>query len=652
MLLSNAYFRISLVTLVLLAFVSSSGIAFINLSIVRPTSDFTTNNQLLRIDGAVKSSVPQVIVSTDTPPGVIVSTWLPADGHPPSQLPHSIYSVILDVGSLQQLKSVLIRPVINGQFPFGPRRIRIAFSHDGSHFEAVQHFNVPSNLHPVFHRVVVAFPSPVSARFVQIDMLEGWQRSQVAIESIEFLDAADQLVQASVEDMSILLNLNERSAVFSIEMLLKAGDNAISLFARPLSIPLADLAENRAQQSISPFYLPELQAAASDEGWFVLSDGAQATIVIPDDAFGENIKKLQFFAVPPSDVPDLSYQNNTRIATSTAPVVVYRFEALKQGRFAAEASSALSTQPPALAFDGILEPPSTWMTGLAPLPVHLTVDLGDHRTVSRAVVHANVVDGQSFGPQSAKILISNDNISFTEILEVSDFNDVSTTILFPTRPSTRYIRLQLTESKQANNVQLNEVEFFDASGLKIAPFVALKHLVFEKPILLELGYTESDLVAAGVSKAEDLRIFAWDASAQEWQLAGGRIDLNQRLVRLELNYITQFALFQAVPKVDIQAVWSFNPFSPDGNGIADTTRLTITNPAHTQTGQVELTVEIFDLHNRLVRTLVNRTVVSANPISVEWDGRDRTGRIVNIGPYIYQIWMGSQVKNGLIVVGK
>ena len=648
MLSCNVYFRISLLTLVLLAFVSSEGIAFINLSIIRPTTDFTTNNQLLRVDGVVKSSVSQVIVSTDTPSGVIVSTRLPAYGHPPSQLAHSIYSVVLDVGSLRQLKAVLIRPVIDGQFPFGPRRIRIAFSQDGSRFEAIQHFNVPSSL----HRMVVDFPLPVSARFVQIDMLEGWQRSRVAIESIEFLDADGQLVQTSVEDMSILLNLNQDSTAFSIEMLLKAGNNAISLFARPLSTRLADLAENRAQESISPFYLPELQAEASDEGRFILSDGNQATIVIPAGAFEENIKKLQFFAIPPGDVPHLSYLKNSRIAKGTAPVVVYRFEALKQGRFAAEASSALSTQPPTLAFDGILEPPSTWMAGLAPLPVYLTVDLGERRTVSRTVVHANVVDGQSFGPQSAKILISNDNTSFTEILEASDFDDASTTVLFPTRPSTRYIRLEITESKQANNVQLNEVEFFDASGLKIAPFVALKHLVFEKPILLELSYTESDLSTAGISQEKNLRIFAWDSSAQEWQLAGGRIDLNQRLVSLELNYITQFALFQAVDELEIRAAWSFNPFSPDGNGIADTTRLTIMNPPPAQTEQVELVVEIFDLHNKLIRTLVNRTVVSANPISVEWDGRDRTGQIVNIGPYIYQIWMGSQVENGVIVVGK
>ena len=32
--------------------------------------------------------------------------------------------------------------------------------------------------------------------------------------------------------------------------------------------------------------------------------------------------------------------------------------------------------------------------------------------------------------------------------------------------------------------------------------------------------------------------------------------------------------------------------------------------------------------------------------------RDQNGKIVQIGPYIYQIQLGSQVHNGVIVVGK
>ena len=50
---------------------------------------------------------------------------------------------------------------------------------------------------------------------------------------------------------------------------------------------------------------------------------------------------------------------------------------------------------------------------------------------------------------------------------------------------------------------------------------------------------------------------------------------NLQMIELELNYITQFAVFQAVLSKTSTA-WTFNPFSPDGNGVADTTHLTIT----------------------------------------------------------------------------
>ena len=645
--------RISLLTLVFLSFSSGRTSAFIDLSILHPTTDFSTNNQILQIDGVVKSSIPEIIVSTNTPSGVIVSTNFPADGRDSTQLVHSIYSMVVDVGSPQQLKGMLIRPVIDSEFSFGPRRIRVSFSQENSNFQESQVFNVPSSLHPGFHRMVVDFLSPVTAQFIQIDMLEGWQRRGIIIQSIEFLDASDRTIPASVQDVSILVNFTQQdSAFFSIEMLLKEGKNPISLFARPLSPTLAALPENQAVESISPIFLSVLRPEVADEGRFILSDGSQAKIIIPASAFEEDIKKLQFFSIPPADVPPLSYLTNTRIAKATSPVVVYRFQALKQGRFAVEATSSLSNQPPTLAVDGILEPPSTWMAGLVPLPIHLTIDLGDRRTVSRIDVHANVIDEQSFGPGRANILISNDNVNFTEILEFSDFGDGLTSIELPTRPTARYIRLEITEDKQVNNVQLNEVELFDASGAKIVPFVALDQFVFEQPLFLELSYTESDLISAGVSQEADLQIFAWAPSSQEWQLAGGQIDLNRQTVGLELNYITQFALFQAVPELELRALWSFNPFSPDGNGIADTTRLTIVNPDTLQTGSLELVVEIYDLHNKLIRTLINRTVINSNSISVEWDGRDRTGRIVNIGPYIYQILLGSQVQNGVIVVGK
>ena len=60
---------------------------------------------------------------------------------------------------------------------------------------------------------------------------------------------------------------------------------------------------------------------------------------------------------------------------------------------------------------------------------------------------------------SGLILVSNDNLEFREVNDVSAFNDGTTVIELPSHISCRFLRLLITESKQANNVQLNEVEF-------------------------------------------------------------------------------------------------------------------------------------------------------------------------------------------------
>ena len=648
-------FYLSLFSIILILLSTGELAARTNLSIISPATDFTTNNQTVQIKGIVESSTQgEVIVSTNTPGG---SPDL-------AQLTHSIYGVVVDLGSAQELKGMLIRHVVDRGFPRGPRLAHLAFSTAGTNFSAGQPFNIPSGIDPNFDSTVVDFPSAVSAQFIQIEMLEGWQIEPISIESIQFLDTNDRVIQGQIQSIAIRLPLTDACqsdltglycVTFSIEVMLEVGVNRLSVIARELGPADPDSPNTVDRETISLFYLPELKPEAAKGGAFTLSDGDRATVVIPVDAFDEHITKLQFFSVPPETVDPLSYRGNSHIVKGTAPVVVYRFEALRQGVFAAEATSALPDQPPTFAVDGILEPPSTWVAGLVPLPVSLTIDLDARRTVSRIVVHANVEGGTSFGPERATLLISNDNENFISVLEVTAFGDRATTIELPTRPSARYFRLEITESRQANNLQLNEVEFFDVSGAKIVSFDPFEYLILERPALLELAYRSSDLMIAHIRRESDLKIFAWDASAQEWQLVGGEIDLNRQVVRMELNFISQVALFQAVPS-QIQAAWSFNPFSPDGNGIADRTRLTIVNHNTSHIGGTEPVVEIFDLHNKLIRTLVNQTVMNSSTMSVEWDGRDETGEIVNIGPYIYQIRLksGDQVKirNGVIVVGK
>ena len=633
------HLRDALFLLALTLLIDGRAIAAIDLHITQPTRNFTTTNQTLVVEGGVASSDQnEIIVSINTPAGVpSLSTIKP-----------SIHAITMDLGGVRQLQAALIRPSVDERGATGPRRILLAVSEDGTLF--TEHvFDVSANVDALLNRVVVRLPNLIAARFIRMEMLEGWDPDGILIESLEFLGVDSHIIQPSISSVSVLLDRARRADLsFSIALLLADGENEIFVVGAPLS----SRNEEQYVKTILVRYLADLQSAMSGESRIALSDGVRASVLVPVDAFDPTVKKIRLFRESSDYANQFDYRDNARIARGTSPVFVYRFEILKRGNFAVDATSSLSSQPPILAVDEVLEPPSTWMAGLVPLPIHLTVDLGDVHTLGQIVVHSNVVDNRSFGPQRGTILVSNDNRDFREVSDVSAFNDGVTAIELPSHVSCRYVRLLITESKQANNVQLNEVQFFNALGSKILRLAVFQELPLERPALLEFGYDRADLERAGVNRETDLRVFTWDTSTHEWQLAGGEVDLVRQKVNLELNYISQFAVFQAVPLPELTARWSLNPFSPDGNGVADVTRLLIPDFRESAVGNRELVVEIYDLHSKLVRTLISRSTVSSSSISLEWDGTDRTGRPVNIGPYIYQVRMGSRISNGVIVVAK
>ena len=633
------YLRFAPLLIIFTVLLHTTASAVIDLRITQPVYDFTTTNQTLAVEGDVTSTDQgAIVVKINTPAGVSRL----------SAIKPSIRTITMDLSGAGQFKAVLIRPSVDAGEPFGPRRILFATSEDGILFDE-SYIDVSSNVDASLTPVVVRFPNLITARFIRMEMLEGWVPDRILIESLEFLGVDNQTIQPRINSVSILLDGTPGTDTpFSIEFLLNEGKNEIPIAAAPLS----SQTDEQDVETISVRYLSDLQSEIPAESRLALSDGDKASILVPVEALDSNVKKIRFFRELQNDMDRFGYQGGPRVARGTLPVFVYRFEVLKRENFGVEATSSLSSQPPTLAVDGILDPPSTWMAGLVPLPIHLTVDLGDFHALGQIIVHSNVVDNRSFGPQRATILISNDNRDFREVLEVTAFNDRATIIEPPTHVSCRYVRLLITESKEVNNVQLNEVEFFDAFGSKISRFVVFNQLLLERPAMLEFSYDRANLERARVNREADLRVFTWNPSTLEWQLAGGEVDPARQKVRLELNYISQFAVFQAVPTPELVARWSLNPFSPDGNGVADVTRLMIPDSREADTGTQELVVEIYDLRSKLVKTLINRSIVSANSISIEWDGTDRTGRPVNIGPYIYQVRMGSQINNGVIVVAK
>jgi len=635
--------------------------ALIDLSIIRPQiheplyEGFTTSTQQLTIEGIVETSVPSdVLVSVNTPAGT----------RNLAAMADSLYSVTVDFEVTSEIVAVLLTPLHSGRYYFGPRKVIFSFSSDGVNFDNELSLFFPS-IDENSTKAIVEFPESISTRFVQLDMIEGWQvepadeggADKILIEKLEFLNNNQEVIQPRIQSISTLLDLKTQKATdafglpqkranFALTVLLREGENRITVVAKLLAKNLPDNEAKEVLEVISLSYMPELISEKAVKGQFVLSDGYKARVTIPVNALDERIRRLQIISVDPAQ----------EFTEGASPVLIYRFEASRQGVFPAEATAYLEGQPPALAVDGIYHPPSTWITSLAPLPVKLTVDLLKSYTISKIVVYAKTEDGKSFAPQKAKILVSNNKKSlFAEpdryqVAEYANFSDEITEVPLSTFPTGQYVQLFIEESKQANIIQLNEVEFWDESGAKIVSYVTMTNVYLQRPATLQFSYDENDLMRANVKNETNLRFFAWDEQTEEWQFVGGIVDAQENTVSIQLNYLQKLALFETT-KDEIEVSWSFNPFSPDGNGIADTTLLILNLREEMLKTNPQVIVQIFDLTGKLISTLIDHELTSL-PMSVRWDGKDKTGRIVDIGPYIYQIKIGNQVKNGVIVVAK
>ena len=79
-----------------------------------------------------------------------------------------------------------------------------------------------------------------------------------------------------------------------------------------------------------------------------------------------------------------------------------------------------------------------------------------------------------------------------------------------------------------------------------------------------------------------------------------------------------------------------DPFSPDRDDIEDTTTI-FYNLSDNLSGDITVTIEIYDSENVFKRTLINALPRSQGPNSQIWDGKDNSDVIVPDGTYAYKI---------------
>ena len=612
--------------------------ARLDLWVLKPAEDFVTNNKALMVEGAVRyPEVQRVAVSVNTPS--VISDLRAVE--------ESLQSLTVDLGSSHSLTVLALSPVFEDGLSLGPRVVNLWSSEDGETYQDKGVFNCSSGVDRGYDGEARAeFGMEIQARFVRIDMLDGWQAHRIGVQEVGFMNAAGDLIKARVRGISVALDLDEDGeAVFHITILLKEGENQISIAARAMDFPEnPDHEAEEKYELITVTYVPEVVVA---EEPLTLSDGYKAKLVIPISALRPEVSRIGIRPLDVSEIEWTSYSGNTRIERGTYPVLAYEIEVSAATPFPATAKDSLERQPPGLAVDGNPEYPSTWMTTISALPVWLKVDFREPHPVGKVIITARVKDNVSYGPERLVILVSDDDVIYSEAAERDQCDDSRTEIELPGAPTARYVQILIEGGKQGNNIQINEVEFRDDEGGKIVSYVQLSATTLARPAELTLFYDDFDLTAAGVKREEDLTIFSWNEGMREWTMIGGKLDRVNDWIAVNLNHLSTFAIFEAASPV-AEVRWSYNPFSPNGDGIADTTTISINFDEGTG-GQSR--VEIFDYTGKLVRTLMHEDTQTGH-ISIVWDGRDENGDMVSIGPYIYQVRIGNEIRNGVLVVAR
>jgi len=616
--------------------------ARLELSVIRPFDEFVTNNREIVIEGVVRYSEGQAVtVSITTPSGV------PNLG----AVNNTLRSITVDVGSLQSLTTMIINPVFKNELSMAPRVVKLSFSNDGQTFQDKGTFNCTSGMGQDFGEARVDFNASIKSKFVRIDMLDGWQSDKISIQEVDFLDASGKSIRSNVRSISIGFSVDDvyydqsiPQVHFQTTILLREGDNLISVSAKAEDTKTLPKSVEEDFVIVNITYIPEVVVIDKP---IVLSDGYKAELSIPSGALSKNLKKIGIIPMDVKDIEWTSYGNNPEMVKGVLPILAYKIEAEAETPFYATAKDSLERQQPNLAVDGNPNYPSTWMTALSSLPVWLKVDLRSQRTIGKIIITSRVNGNVSYGPKKLSVLVSNDDISYDEITKVDECNDKITEIVIPTLPIARYVKFMIGEGKQGNNIQINELEFRDDEGTKIVAYTQLDSVVLARTAELTLFYDDSDPVLAGVKSEKNLAIFNWDEKAHGWKLVGGKVDIVKNFITVNLNYISTFAIFEAYPST-LEVKWSNNPFSPNGDGIADNTTIIINLGQETN---VQAKVEIFDYTGKLIRTLIQEETQSGY-ISILWDGKDENGDRVEIGPYIYQVNVGKKIRNGAIIVAR
>lgn len=202
---------------------------------------------------------------------------------------------------------------------------------------------------------------------------------------------------------------------------------------------------------------------------------------------------------------------------------------------------------------------------------------------------------------------------------------------------------KLPESVSVSTVKnykfINGVEFITVNQNQ----QKVPHIYLAKPGTLTLEYDLEDITGINV---DNLAVFYFDDIKSRWEKLGGSINKEDKTISVNIYKMSKYALLEAKPGQGFFINWTFNPFSPNGDGYMDSSILSVVLPQQAET----IRVSIYTIQGELVKQLTKEVTSSGQNFS--WDGKNDNGQLVPIGPYVYQVVYDDEHYNGIIVVTK
>ena len=314
-------------------------------------------------------------------------------------------------------------------------------------------------------------------------------------------------------------------------------------------------------------------------------------------------------------------------------------------------------------------PPSSGPYSIVVLPASGELQTNDNVLIS-PVNYQSVTISNVTAVQNTATLISNIYLKYSRL---SDQAPGRQEICSPEDPLTRLLvpagtlfagvtvniglgTMNLDQQTSAAAAELNNAPT-DASTLRVFTFtmsdlhdLSVSEHGFKGDLEISLHYEPTNISSQGWNES-DLAIYYWKDSTKEWVLVGGLVDSGGDTVTAKVSYLHAVYTVMSRSAQSSKAIRSVqaspNPFTPGrGASACSTMKLTFSfNKPYSG-----YTVKIYNLRGRLIRTIKGSGEYAQG--EVFWDGKAESGFYVRGGVYLYQIYAGTHVFTGSVLLLK